>query len=43
MGLGAALRIPVARLFGNETRLRLACREAFGRGMMDYERQHASL
>lgn len=41
LGLGAALRLPVMRLLGNETRLRLACREAFGRGMMDYERHQA--
>lgn len=37
-GLGLALSLPGMGLLSNETRLRLACREAFGRGMMDYER-----
>jgi len=39
--LGWVCRLPVTRHLGNEIRLRLACRESFGRGMMDHE-QHGS-
>lgn len=36
--VGLVLRIPITGLLGNELRLRFACREAFAKGLCDYEK-----
>ncbi|GAB1409570.1 hypothetical protein MASR1M90_07240 [Desulfovibrionales bacterium] len=39
-GLGMLVSCPAIRFLNEQTRLRLACREAFGRGRIDYEHNH---